>query len=126
MPAENEFIVVARVPIADDAWLVVEAPADYPARVGSGTVLDAARVMAGALGTIAAKNADYGGAWQAQGWMGNLARIMSKTARLKNMLWRDDPGLRNSDEPVTDTLVDLINLCVFALLNMRRSNRWGQ
>jgi hypothetical protein len=81
-------------------------------------------VLEGAVNTYWQKERLYGGAWRKQGWMGNLARIMSKTARLKNMLWRDD-ALESSDEPIQDTVQDLINLCVFTLLNRGQQNKWG-
>lgn len=80
--------------------------------------------LEGALNTFYAKEKMYGGAWRQQGWMGNLARIMSKTARLKNMLWRGEE-LTDEQETVNDTLQDMINLCVFALLNRGQRNRWG-
>lgn len=71
----------------------------------------------------------YGSAWQEQGYMGNLARIQSKTSRLKNLLWRDDcgPDLQmDSDESVLDTLLDLSALCALAISNIEEGNRWGR
>lgn len=70
------------------------------------------------------KSAGYGNAWWEQGSMGNLARVLSKAARLKNMLWRDMP-LADSSESVTDTALDLINLGGFFIMNTRDGNRWG-
>lgn len=74
----------------------------------------------------------YGNAWQKQGYMGNLARIMSKTARLENLLWRDhsEPGNSTAasdaeDEMVLDTLRDLGALCAFMVSNIEMKNRWG-
>lgn len=77
------------------------------------------------------KDAAYGGAWQKQGYMGNLARIMSKTERLKNMLWQDDqfgpePPVGGWDESVLDTLKDLMALCAFMGANIEDGNRWGR
>jgi hypothetical protein len=64
--------------------------------------------------------------------MGNLARIMSKVARLRTMLWCDPDGdgppvaAEALDvEAVRDTLLDLINLSGFMLLNWEGGNRWG-
>jgi hypothetical protein len=71
------------------------------------------------------KNQQYEGAWREQGWMGNLARILSKSARLKAMLWNDMPRNR-TDESVEDTARDLVNLCVFFLMNAGQENRWGR
>lgn len=82
-------------------------------------------VLEGAVNTYWQKELIYGGAWRKQGWMGNIARIMSKTARLQNMVWREFP-LESVDEPVQDTLQDLINLAVFTLLNRGQDNRWGR
>lgn len=79
------------------------------------------------LTLVRQKNRAYQDAWKEQGYMGNLARIQSKTARLKNMLWRDatDKDWEDNSEPVMDTLLDLMALCAFALTNLEESNRWG-
>lgn len=82
--------------------------------------------MQKALNIAARKNRAYGSAWREQGWMGNLARILSKTSRLKALLWRDDARVLSDDEAVIDTLHDLINLTVFALMNLGQQNRWGK
>lgn len=77
---------------------------------------------------ILAKSQDYGNAWVAQGYMGNLARVLSKEARLKNMLWRDDPDRYHRDEhgeSVQDTLYDLGALAAFLVANLEKDNRWG-
>lgn len=71
------------------------------------------------------KSQDYGQAWRSQGYLGNVARVLSKSARLKNMLWREDP-LRGSGESIEDTLLDLINISAFAVINFRENNRWGK
>lgn len=76
---------------------------------------------------IRSKDAAYGGAWQRQGYMGNLARIMSKAARLENMMWRDDgyTDATDEDESVMDTLKDLMALAAFMAANIEDGNRWG-
>ena len=76
------------------------------------------------LNLVLEKSEGYGNAWQEQGWMGNTARVLSKAARLKNMLWRDKTI--HAREPVEETLRDLVNLAVFTLYNMRLGNRWGR
>jgi hypothetical protein len=111
-------------PVAPEINLSIEAPDDFPAMQGSQTVLRAANEMAGALGTLWAKEGLYGGAWRQQGWMGQLARIMSKTARLRAMLWADQDR-EDAQEPVRDTVQDLINLCALFLINRQERNRWG-
>lgn len=83
---------------------------------------------------VSRKNEQYGDAWRKQGYMGNLARIMSKTARLENMLWRDEvPDLpaevasptEKEQEAIADTLQDMANLCAFMAANLREGNKWG-
>ena len=71
----------------------------------------------------------YGDAWVAQGYMGNIGRILSKNSRLKNMMWRDETGsgyVPEGDESVLDTLKDLSALCAFAIANIEEGNRWGR
>lgn len=78
-----------------------------------------------ALRLAVEKDRLYQGAWRHQGWMGNLARIMSKVARLRAMCWMDLP-VEDSKETVEDTALDLVNLSAFFLVNKRDRNRWGQ
>lgn len=90
-------------------------------------------VVGDALRLAEHKNGQYGDAWRKNGYMGNLARIISKTDRLNNLLWRDPDGAgyplpANYDrdgETVRDTLLDLINLSGFMLANWSEENRWG-
>lgn len=82
------------------------------------------------LALVREKDRAYGGAWQQQGYMGNLARIQSKASRLKNMLWIDyspenEGQVEPNEESVADTLRDLMALCTFALSNIEEGNRWG-
>ena len=76
------------------------------------------------LDMVLEKNAAYGDAWRAQGWMGNLARMQSKVARLKNMLWQDF-AIDSTTEGVDETALDLINITLFFLLNRADGNKWG-
>ena len=71
------------------------------------------------------KASTYGDAFRSQGYMGNVARVLSKAARLKNMMWRDF-GIDDAEESVDDTVVDLINLCCFFLINRTDRNKWGK
>lgn len=72
------------------------------------------------------KDQTYAQAWRTQGYMGNVARVLSKAARLKELLWRDHDNARtlpiNASE---EELVDIINIAAFALHNLRQGNRWG-
>ena len=107
--------------------LVFEYPTEWRGQDGYRTVrllLSATEVFAAALATMAAKDQHYGGAWREQGWRGNLARLMSKTARLRKMLWRQNV-LSSTGEPVQDTIIDMINLCAFMQLNRMEGNEWG-
>lgn len=81
---------------------------------------------------IEAKSKGYGSAWQVQGYMGNLARVLSKSSRLKNILWNDNTGDHSDGEEVhpqyeslQDTLRDLAALCAFMASNIEEGNRWG-
>lgn len=88
------------------------------------TVLAVAEQCEAMLNTVWRKAQMYGPAWREQGYMGNLARIMSKTSRLKNMLWRN-MALESSEEPVTDTAQDLMALTAMFLANRQENNGWG-
>lgn len=96
---------------------------------GQSEAVDAFTAHADAtLRLVREKDKAYGGAWQQQGYMGNLARIMSKTARLQSMMWRDDPDRYHLDEmgeSITDTLHDLMALAAFMATNIEEENRWG-
>lgn len=111
--------------LGDGAFITLSTPQGYAAQKGGHTVLMAFEQFAGALATMVAKDRQYGGAWREQGWMGNLARIMSKAARLRSMLW-SDVQQSSAREPVADTLQDLMNLCVFMKLNIQAANKWGR
>lgn len=80
--------------------------------------------------TIVRKSQGYGDAWRRQGYMGNLARVLSKSARLDNMLWCDvDQGMTDgpdTQESVTETLVDLGAMAAFTVANLEEGNRWGR
>jgi hypothetical protein len=92
-------------------------------------------VVGDALRLAEHKNRQYGDAWRKQGYMGNLARIQSKAARLNALLWRDAEGDgyplpanrlgTEQAETVIDTLLDLINLAGFMAVNWSEENRWG-
>lgn len=73
------------------------------------------------------KDAAYGGAWRRQGYMGSLARLMSKADRLRNMLWTNASsyGLTEGEETVQDTLQDMANLAGFMYRNYEDGNQWG-
>jgi hypothetical protein len=75
----------------------------------------------------AEKDALYGGAWQRQGYMGNMARVLSKIERLREMVWRDgELSEGTTDETIIDTLRDLSNIAAFMAENINNGNRWGE
>lgn len=80
------------------------------------------------LALIRKKDAQYGGAWAKQGYIGNLARIFSKSDRLRSMMWRDGADMDQHPDPesVLDTLYDLSALCAMAIANIEEGNRWGK
>lgn len=92
---------------------------------GYETVKALAKVLEKVLTVVAEKEITYGGAWREQGWMGNAARVLSKTSRLKNMLWRD-LSFEHGNEPVSETAEDLIAILGFFILNYKRKNKWGR
>lgn len=94
------------------------------AQVGDIAQQQFAQVLQEMANLYAEKTVGYGSAWREQGWMGNLARIMSKASRLRNMNWRREP-IDIADETTEDTLLDLANLAVFGLINHRDGNFWG-
>lgn len=72
------------------------------------------------------KDGLYRRAWERQGYMGNLSRVLSKVERLRTMLWQDYPELTDDmQETVKDTVQDLANLCGFLARNWEEGNKWG-
>jgi hypothetical protein len=97
----------------------------------SAAVVAFAAYAEGVQALVREKDKAYGGAWQRQGYMGNLSRILSKVARLENMVWRDADSpaakdLGTQEEPIIDTLKDLMALCAFMGANIEDGNRWGR
>lgn len=96
---------------------------------------DVRNVVGDALRLLEHKNASYRDAWRKQGYMGNLGRLQSKAERLKNLLWRDADGNgyplppdrigAEQAETVVDTLLDMVNLSAFMVVNWTAENRWG-
>ena len=96
-----------------------------PAVKGAATLEAMAHMMSEALQVTERKNVGYGDAWRQQGWMGNTARILSKASRLKNMVWQDYE-FGDGVETVDETVRDMMNLCVFFLMNRGQENKWGR
>lgn len=96
---------------------------------------DVRNVVGDALRLLEHKNQSYRDAWRKQGYMGNLGRLQSKAERLKNLLWRDADGNgyplppdrigAEQAETVVDTLLDMVNLSAFMVVNWTAENRWG-
>jgi hypothetical protein len=81
--------------------------------------------LEGVVNIVWLKTQRYGDTWRKQGWMGNLARILSKSGRLENMQWQDF-GVEDANESVQDTAQDLVALAVFFLMNKGQQNKWGR
>lgn len=83
-------------------------------------------VFAEAARLFASKNAHYGDSWREQGWRGNLSRILEKSKRLRQMLWRGGNVLLNgSSEHPRETALDMINTLAFMIVNMDDNIEWG-
>lgn len=98
-----------------------------PTKETTVTVLES--LFSEAMNLAAVKDAAYGGAWRRQGYMGNVARVLSKVERIRELLWSDRvPETREAvyEETAEDTLLDLINIAAMALQNVREGNRWGE
>lgn len=93
--------------------------------VGSDTTFGLTSLFVRCLVLQQRKGSSYGEAWRDQGWLGNVGRVLSKAARLKNMVWRDDP-VDSATEPISETLMDMINLAAFAYMNYSDKNKWGK
>ena len=96
-----------------------------PAVKGASTLEAMAHVMSQMLQVVEKKNLFYGDAWQKQGWMGNSARILSKASRLKEMVWKDFE-VSGGEETIDETVSDMMNLCMFFLMNRGQENKWGE
>jgi len=111
---------------------VVHAFQDSREQFWPGSALSVWQGHADAVLALLKKKQAYGNAWQEQGYMGNLARILSKSDRLRNMMWKDlgqdesAPDSPDQSESVLDTLYDLSALCALAISNIEEGNRWGK
>lgn len=93
---------------------------------GSGTTAQMLEIFTDCIVLQNRKAKTYGEAYRSQGYMGNLARVLSKVARIKNMLWKDfGDQFEDGDESTKDTMLDLINITCFFLINRRDHNKWG-
>ena len=61
------------------------------------------------------KNADYGDAWQAQGRIGALVRMMDKGMRFINLT--NNTTVFVTDETLKDTIMDLVGYGLLILLH---------
>lgn len=103
----------------------VSEPTASEAEIAFGAYAEAVQAL------VRVKDKAYGGAWQKQGYMGNLARILSKAERLQQLMWSDhNPFDQMSEleeeETVVDTLKDLMALAAFMAANIEDGNRWGR
>lgn len=82
-------------------------------------------IYAEAARLFASKNVNYGDSWREQGWRGNVSRILEKAKRIRNMVWRQSVLLNGSSEHPRETLMDMMNTCAFAIINMDDNVEWG-
>lgn len=84
------------------------------------------RVLDEAVRMVSEKNVTYQDAWREHGWRGSLGKVLTKSARLRNMLWRSNNGLMNGErETPRETALDMINHLVFMVMNMDEGREWG-
>lgn len=100
-------------------------PKGMEGTIGASTLIALANFYAHCLTVAHNKSLNYGDAWRRQGWMGNLARMMSKMSRIKFMSWRDH-AMENAEESVTDSAIDLANITGFFAMNRSEDNKWGK
>lgn len=83
-------------------------------------------VFAEATRLFAIKNASYQDSWRDQGWRGNVSRVLEKAKRVRSLLWRQSVLLNGSKEHPRETLMDIMNTCAFAIINMDDGVEWGE
>lgn len=103
----------------------LDISSEEKAKEGSAEAMAVANIFIVAFDLYLRKRYAYGRAWKEQGYMGQTARILSKASRLKNMLWQAMPT-EDTEESINDTVIDMMNLCVFFLLNRGQDNPWGR
>lgn len=85
----------------------------------SDTDIRLSRIFAEAADIVREKNSRYQDSWRAQGWLGNLSRILEKAGRLRAMLWVPvSPLLNGEREHPRETAIDMINTLAFMVINM--------
>lgn len=88
------------------------------------------KIFSEAVDLARVKDAGYGQAWRAQGYIGNIGRVLSKSERLRNLAWKDSEEGMADPHPaemaaIEEELRDIVNIAAFALVNLRSGNRWG-
>lgn len=83
-------------------------------------------IYAEASRLFAIKNASYQDSWRDQGWRGNVSRVLEKAKRIRSLLWRQSVLLNGSKEHPRETLMDIMNTCAFAIINMDDGVEWGE
>jgi len=113
-------------PIGDSVMkLLIEGDAPALDEEGGVTLEQLRDIYEEALRLQVRKGKSYGETWREQGWMGNLGRVLGKASRLRQMLWRDRPNHTDEEKP-DETMVDMLNIVAFAIVNYRAGNKWGQ
>lgn len=130
---ENDGVYQRRQKLEQLELELLKAREDMVAHGDPLPLQDLRNVVGDALRLLDGKQRQYGDAWRKQGYMGQVARIKSKTDRLDNLLWRDADGngyplpanWDRDGETVVDTALDLINLAAMFVVNFTNENRWG-
>lgn len=71
------------------------------------------------------KEKDYGSTWVQLGAKGLMVYLRAKAGRLWNLLWKGN-AQAVKDEAIRDTLIDLINYCLFILYCLDTGNMLGE
>lgn len=70
------------------------------------------------------KEKDYGSTWVTLGAKGLMVYMKAKMGRLWNLLWKGQIA-EIKDEAIRDTLIDIINYCLFILYCLDTGNLLG-
>lgn len=75
----------------------------------------------------AARHPHYGDQWRKYGWRGCLYSGRRKIERAWTQLWNKEPEyVKEGEVGGVDDLLDTINYCAMAVMEVRRGNRDGE
>lgn len=103
---------------------------DWYARLESGKLSDqfnayCLSVFGEARELCIRKEKDYGSTWVTLGAKGLMVYMRAKMGRLWNLLWKGQVA-EVKDEAIRDTLIDIINYCLFILYCLDTGNVLGK